>query len=132
MKRRIYQRQREEAKKRNEILLRQEAENLALVKRLNDRALRMRKLRHEEYHGMDYYVFEKGKITGEKGTGIWHRDGDDVYIRCIGCLNIIKIGWDDIDEQGVTENCLICPSRQCHMHQYIKFKGFWDKEVPKK
>lgn len=86
----------------------------------------MRKLPREDHYGMDYYVFEKGKITSAKETGIWHREGDTVFIRCMSCLSIIKIEWDDIDEQGFTENCLICPSRQCHMHQYVRFKGFWD------
>lgn len=136
MKRRDYQREREEAKKQAEALrvaeqLRRAQENRA-ARRLADFDKRVRKLRIKNHFGMEYYAFEKGRITSEKVTGVWHHEGNTVFIRCLGCLTIIKIDWDDIEADGYTSNCIICPSGGCHMHQYIYFKGFWDKEVPKK
>lgn len=132
VKRRVYRQEREQAKQKTELQRQQEAELLAHLKRAEEVRLRVRKLRHEEHYGMDFFVFEKGKITNEKELGIWHHEGNTVFMRCIGCLTILKIDWDDVDERGFTENCIICPSRHCRMHQYIRFEGLWDKEVPKK
>jgi hypothetical protein len=118
----------EEFRLRQEAARRQAAEQKAIAEQYAKMGLRLKKLPREYHHGMDYYVFKKGRITNEKEVGVWHRDGDTVFIRCLACLTILKIDWSDINEDGVTGECLICTSRRCRMHQYIKFKDFWDKE----
>jgi hypothetical protein len=95
------------------------------------------KIRRERRNSVDYYIFKKGRIAREKELGIWHRDGDNVYIRCLGCFNILKIDWDDILPSGRIADCIVCEDEDaavsgCGMHQWVIFKGFWDKEPSKK
>ena len=87
---------------------------------------------HHRKHAIDYYVLVEGKITRkDKWDGVWHREGDQVFIRCVGCGTILEIDWEDISEEGFAYPCIVCGGvdrkKGCGAHLFIKFEGFWDK-----
>jgi hypothetical protein len=130
MKRRAYRKEREDAAR----IKAERAKLDAAVEKLEQerRAIRERMARAERaadrlHIDGNYYIYKKGRITDKKELGVWHHEGNTVFVRCMGCFAILKIDWGDIREDGITNECIVCANRACRAHMYIKFEGFWNK-----
>ena len=90
---------------------------------------------------LNHYVLQEGDISNKKYVGLWHREGDEVFIRCLNCRKILRIDWDDIQENGFVSPCVVCDGKLdrrgnliggCGSHHWVKIDKFWDGEEKRK
>lgn len=86
-----------------------------------------------------YYIFTKGafpQTRKERIDGFWTKEGDSLYITCVGCGTVLNISGHGVRKfpgamllgyildkdinYGVLQTCAICDGCQNHIFAYLE------------